>query len=78
MDEQPGATPIELIEDRLEGLIAQIGPSDVREQCESGDVEAVAAVGDLGHGRIDIGQRERGEQSEPTRMVDDGAPALPR
>ena len=75
VDEQPGAAPVELAEHRVEGGVAQVGPADVGEQREAVDVELVAAVGDLGHGGVDVGQRERGEQAEPSGMVDDGAPA---
>ena len=73
VDEQPGAAPVELAEDRLERGVAQVGPADVGEQREAVDVEVVAAVRDLGDGRVDVGQRERGEQAEPSGMVDDGA-----
>src|SRR5581483_336689 len=69
VDEQPGAAPIELAEDGLEGGLTQVPPTDVDEQRETVDVEAVAAVGDLGHGGVDVGERERGEEAEPSGMV---------
>ena len=72
VDEQPGAAPVELVEDRLEGRIAQVGPADVREQGEAGHRQLVAAIGDLGDRRIDVGQRQRSEQAEPSGMIDDG------
>ena len=71
----PGAAPVELAEDRFERRVAQVRAADVGEQREAVDVELVAAVRDLGDGRVDVGQRERGEQAEPSGMVDDGSSA---
>ena len=56
--------------------VAQVRPTDVREQDEPVDVEVVAAVGDLGDGGVDVRQRKRGEQPEPTGMVDHGPPTV--
>ena len=61
-------------EDRLPRRITEVGAADVGEQREPVHVEVIAAVGDLGDGGIDVGQRQRGEQPEPPRMVHHGAP----
>ena len=76
VDEQPGAAPVELAEDRRERSVAEVGAADVGEHREAVDVERVAAVRDLGDGRVDVGQRERGEEPEASGVVDDGAAAF--
>ena len=65
---------VQLPEDWLPRGITEVGAAHVGEQRESVHVEAIAAVGDLGDGGIDVGQRQCREQPEPTRMVDHSAP----
>ena len=75
VDEHARAAPVELAEHRIPDRVAEVGPADVGEQDEPVDVEVVDAVRDLGDRGVDVRKRERAEQTEATRMVDDRAPA---
>ena len=73
--EDAGAAPVELGEHRVPDRVAEVGPADVGEQDEPVDVELVDAVRDLGDRGVDVGQRQRAQQTEATGVVDDGSPA---
>ena len=75
VDEDAGAAPVELVEHRIPRRVAEVGAVDVGEQDEPVDVEVVDAVRDLGDRGVDVGKRERAEQTEATGMVDDRASA---
>ena len=69
MDEHAGVAAVELVEDRFECRVAEVRPADVGEHGDAVGVQLVEGDGDLGEGAVDVGQRERGEQSEPAGMV---------
>ena len=73
MQEDTCAATVELTKDRFERRITDVGATDVGQQHEPIDIEMFTAVHDLGDGRIDVRQRERGQQPEPSGVVDHGA-----
>jgi hypothetical protein len=70
-----GTAPVELAEHGIPRRVAEVDPLDVGEQDVSVDVEMVHAVCDLGHRGVDVRKRERAQQTEATRVVDDRASA---
>ena len=70
--------PVELVEDRLERRVAEVGAADVGEQDDAVDAELVVAVRDLVDAPRDVGQRQRGEQAEPAGVGDRAPDDRPR
>ena len=64
VDEDGGVPPVELLKDPVERCVTEIGAVVIRLESNSGGSEGVEGVGDLGQGAVDVGKRNRGEESK--------------
>ena len=69
VDERHGAPALELVEDRVERLVAEVGAGAVGEQHHPVGSEGVEGPVELVEGAVDVGQGQRGEKPEPIRVV---------
>ena len=76
MHEHARVPPVELVEDRLEGRVAEVGAADVCQEGDAVHAEAVVAVADLGDRTVHVGCRQCREQAEAAGMRFGGAVAL--
>ena len=64
-----GPSAIELLEYRIEDRIAQPLPAVDGEQAETVCLERIEGVLELFQARVDVGQRKRGHEAEPSGVV---------
>ena len=59
------AAPLQLVEQRSEARVPEVGAAGVAEQHDAVQLEVVEGVGQFGERAVDVGQRQAGEAAEP-------------
>src|SRR5450432_1628362 len=67
MDEDDGPAALQLFENGVDLLVAEIDTARVREQNDTIELQDVEGVRELAEGAIDVGQRQAGEGTKPVR-----------
>ena len=69
--EHDGPASLQLVEQRSEARVAQVGAAGVAEQHDAIQPEVVEGVGQFGERAVDVRQRQAGEAAEPVGAVAD-------